>query len=326
MTTVLALVEHDDGSPVETSLEMLTMARKLAGDAGTSLAVVTVGDGGAAVADELGVYGVGEVHHVTHERLDAYAPAAWGESVAQLARELDAEALVAPGTDRGHEVLAHVGAILDLPMATNCLDVEVGDVYELRRQRWGGSLVEHARLDAERKLLTASEHEFPIEEASEATDPGVRSFEPSLEDDHLRVRVDRYEESDVEGIPLGEARVVVGGGRGVGGPEGFDQLEELADLLGGALGSSRAAVNEGWRPHDDQIGLTGSKISPDVYIPCGISGAVQHMVGCKGAENILAINTDPEAAIVGKAEYAVIGDLHEVIPALNDAIRKEKGE
>lgn len=324
--TVLAFVEHDAGDPAETSLEMLTLARTVAEGEGTSLSVVTVGDGGDAVADDLGVYGIDEVHHVTHARLDAYAPQAWGESVAQLAEELDATAVVAPGTDRGHEVLAHVGAVLDQPMAANCLAVEVGDVYELTRQRWGGSLVEHARLDAERALLTASEHEHPIEEAGEPTDPEVRSFEPALEDDHLRVQVDRVEESDVEGIPLGEARVVVGGGRGVGGPEGFDQLQELADLLGGALGSSRAAVNEGWRPHDDQIGLTGSKISPDVYVPCGISGAVQHMVGCKGAENILAINTDPNAAIVGKAEYAVIGDLHEVVPALNEAIREAEGE
>jgi electron transfer flavoprotein alpha subunit len=123
-------------------------------------------------------------------------------------------------------------------------------------------------------------------------------------------------------VPLGEARVVVGGGRGVGRAEDFDQLEELADALGGALGASRAAVNEGWRPHDDQIGLTGAKISPDIYIPCGISGAVQHMVGCKGAANILAVNTDPEAAIIQKADYAVIGDLHEVVPALTEAVRE----
>lgn len=324
--TVLAFVEHDAGDPAETSLELLSLVRTVAEGEGTSLAAVTFGEAGDAMADALGAHGVDEVHHVTHERLNAYAPAAWGEALAQLAEDVDAPAVLAPGTDRGHEVLAHVGAVLDQPMAANCLAVDVGEEYELTRQRWGGSLLEHARLDAARKLLTASEHEHPVEEVAETTDPEVRSFEPSLEDDHLRVRVERVEESDVEGIPLSEARVVVGGGRGVGGPEGFDQLQELADLLGGALGSSRAAVNEGWRPHDDQIGLTGSKISPDVYIACGISGAVQHMVGCKGAETILAINTDPEAAIVGKAEYAVVGDLHEVVPALNEAIREESGE
>ena len=321
MSVILGFVEQESGVPEETSLEMLTLARDLAAD-DASVEVVVFGDEGDGVADELGAYGVEEVHHATGDGLDRYAPAAWGESVGQLVEELDPVAVVAPGSDRGHEVLSHVGATLDLPIAANCTDVETGDEYEVTRQRWGGSLVEHARLDAETKLLTAAAHEHPIEEAGTTADPGVSPFTPSLDDSHFRVQVDRVEESDIEGVPLGEARVVVGGGRGVGGPEDYDQLETLADLLGGAVGASRAAVNEGWRPHDDQIGLTGAKISPDIYIACGISGAVQHMVGCKGADTILAINTDPEAAIIQKCEYAILGDLHEVVPALNEEIRE----
>jgi electron transfer flavoprotein alpha subunit len=328
MAGVLAFLEHDGGEPEETSLELLTLARELADAHGCDVSAVAFGDGGdvETFADALGPYGVPAVHHATHDRLDAYAPKAWGEGVAQLGAELDADAILAPGSDRGHEVLAHVGASTDLPMAANCMGVSLADdgSYELTRQRWGGSLIEHGRLSGEPRLLTAAPHEHPIEEAAGATDPSVEEFEPALDDDHLRVRVERVEESDVEGVPLGEARVVVGGGRGVGGAENYDILEELADLLGGTVGASRAAVNEGWRPHDDQIGLTGAKISPDIYIPCGISGAVQHMVGCKGASNILAINTDPEAAIMQKADYAVVGDLHEVVPALNETIREEQ--
>ncbi len=321
MSVILTFLEQENGRPQETSLEMLTLARDLARDTDSSVEGVVFGDEGAGVAGEVGAYGVETVHHVTHDRLDTYTPEAWADSIAQLIAELDPEAVVAPGSDRGHEVLAHVGAKRDLPMAASCSEVEAGESYELTRHRWGGSLIEHARLSAETKLLTAAEHEHPIEEAAETTDAMVVEFTPSLADDSLRVRIDRTEESDVEGVPLGEARVVVGGGRGVGNAEDFDKLEEFADLLGGAIGSSRAAVNEGWRPHDDQIGLTGTKISPDLYIPCGISGAVQHMVGCKGADNILAINTDEEAAIMQKGDYAVIGDLHEIVPELNDAIR-----
>ncbi|RLM95077.1 electron transfer flavoprotein subunit alpha/FixB family protein [Haloarcula sp. Atlit-7R] len=317
---ILSLVEHAGGSPEEPSLEALTLARELSTAADATLAAVAFGTESAALGDKLGDYGVETVHRVADERLDTYAPEARAESVAQLLNATDPEAVVAPGTDRGQEVLAHVGARCDLPMAANCLDVEVGEVYELSRQRWGGSLVEHARLDSDPKLLTAAAHEFSPETATAAAETAVKSFEPSLEESAFRVRVDRVEESNETGVSLGEARVVVGGGRGVGGPEDYDKLETLADSLSGTVGASRAAVNEGWRPHDDQIGQTGAKISPDLYVACGISGAVQHMVGCKGADNILAINTDPEAAIMQKADYAVVGDLHEVVPELNDAL------
>ncbi|MFU1783559.1 electron transfer flavoprotein subunit alpha/FixB family protein [Haloarcula japonica] len=321
---ILSFVEHAGGSPEEPSLEALTLARELATATDAPLEVVAFGAEASALGDTLGAYGVETVHRVADERLDTYAPEAWAESIDQLLDATDPEAVVAPGTDRGQEVLAHVGAKCDLPMAANCLDVEPGEVYELSRQRWGGSLVEHARLDSDTKLLTAAPHEFSPETAVEAADTSVQPFEPTLDESAFRVSVDRVEESDESGVSLGEARVVVGGGRGVGGPEDYDKLETLADSLSGTVGASRAAVNEGWRPHDDQIGQTGTKISPDLYVACGISGAVQHMVGCKGADNILAVNTDPEAAIMQKADYAVVGDLHEVVPELNDALADER--
>ncbi|PSQ56398.1 MAG: electron transfer flavoprotein subunit alpha/FixB family protein [Halobacteriales archaeon SW_9_67_25] len=317
---ILTLIEHEAGLPEDTSLEALTLARDVAEQSGAPLETVVFGDEGGAVADEIGAYGVGAVHAVSHPELDTYAPGAWAESIAQLVDELAPEAVVVPGSARGHEVLAHAAAKLDLAMAANCIEVETGDSYELTRQRWGGTLLEHARLSGETKLLSAAPNEISAEPA-DGGEAAVQAFEPDLAESDLRVQITRVEESDEEGIPLGEARTVVSGGRGVGSPEGFDKLEELADLLDAAIGSSRAAVNEGWRSHDDQIGQTGTKISPRLYMPCGISGAVQHMVGCKGAENIMAVNTDPEAAIIQKAEYAVIADLHEVVPELNDRLR-----
>jgi len=323
---ILTFVEHEAGVPEDTSLEALTLARDVAEQSGASLEAVVFGDEGSAVADEVGEYGVGAVHTVSHPELDTYAPEAWGETVSQLVDDVAPEAVIAPGSDRGHEVLSHAAAKLDLAMAANCLEVETGDSYELTRQRWGGTLLEHARLSGETKLLSAAPNEISADPADDGGEAPVHEFEPDLDESDLRVSITRIEESDEEGIPLGEARTVVSGGRGVGSPEGFDKLEEFADLLDAAIGSSRAAVNEGWRSHDDQIGQTGNKISPKLYIPCGISGAVQHMVGCKGAENIMAINTDPEAAIIQKAEYAVIADLHEVVPELNDTLREKLGE
>jgi electron transfer flavoprotein alpha subunit len=320
---VLCLLEHDEGTPEDTSVEMLTLARDVAGELGADVDAMVVGDRGDAVADAAGEYGVDTLHVVQHDDLDAYAPAAWAESLDQLASAVEPDAVLAPGSDRGHEVLARFGAMRDLPMAANCMEVTVDGDYEVTRQRWGGTLIEHARLSGEPKLLTAAANEIGAEPAAEVTEPSVESVSPSLEAEALAVGVERIEESEEEGIPLGEARVVVGGGRGVGSGEDFDKLEELADQLGAAIGSSRAAVNEGWRSHDDQIGQTGAKIAPKLYIPCGISGAVQHMVGAKGSDNILAINTDPEAAIIGHADWAVVADLHEVVPELNEAIESD---
>lgn len=317
----LVFVEHDNGVPTDPSLEALTLARQIADDEGSHLAAGVFEPDAADTTDALATYGVTEVYGIAHDRLDGYAPAAWGQSLAQLAETTEPPAIVAPGTDRGHEILAHLGATLELPIAANCLAVTVGPTYEVTRQRWGGSLLEDARLDGDPKLLTVSPHEVKATPVDEPTSPALSEFSPTLDDAAFRVEVSRIEEADIEGVPLGEARVVVSGGRGVGSAEDFAQLEALADLLGGTVGASRAAVNAGWRPHDDQVGLTGAKISPEIYIACGISGAIQHMVGCKGAKHILAINIDPEAAIIQKADWAIIGDLHEVLPAITEAIR-----
>ena len=313
---VLTLIEYDDDGLDDVSTQALTLARDVAEGAGESVDAIAFGADAEAVAEAAGAHGVETLHVV--DALNDYAPEAYGRAVMQCAEELGAEAVVAPGTDRGAETLAHTAAKFGVTMAAEVTDVTVGDTYELTRQRWGGTLIEHSELDAAVNLLTVAANELSAGETG--GDPAtVATFEPDLADGDRRVELARVEESDVEGVPLGEARVVVGGGRGTDGD--YAALEDLRDAVpNAALGASRAAVNEGWRPHDDQIGQTGAKIAPEVYIPAGISGAVQHMVGCKGAENILAINTDPEAAIIQKADYAVIADLHEVAPAVAEEL------
>jgi electron transfer flavoprotein alpha subunit len=141
----------------------------------------------------------------------------------------------------------------------------------------------------------------------------------------LLVQVSERVAATSAGVSLTDAPVVVSGGRGVGSAEGFAPLEELAALLHGAVGCSRAVTSAGWRPHTDQVGQTGSKVSPEIYIACGISGATQHMAGCKGAKKLLAINPDGEASIFANADYAVIGDLHAVVPAISQEIKKVRG-
>ena len=239
-----------------------------------------------------------------------YAPAAWAKAIVGAAGDDD---IVGPGSDRGNEVLAHVAAQLDLPLAANVTEVR-GD--ELTRIRWGGTLLEEARLHAERKLFTAAP--FAFEPSVDSTQAEV--LRPELGD---AVKVVEHVAPDTGGkVSLADAKVVVSGGRGVGSAEGFAILEELAALLEGAVGCSRVVTSAGWRPHTDQVGQTGTKVSPDLYIACGISGATQHIAGCKGAKKLLAINADPEATIFAHADYAVIGDLHEIVPAITAELRK----
>ena len=171
--------------------------------------------------------------------------------------------------------------------------------------------------------MTVAPHAVPIEPAE--GEPAVQSFAPDLRDEDLVVRVVERVDTSPGGLSLAEAPVVVSGGRGVGSPEGFAPLEELAGMLGGAVGCSRAVTMAGWRSHTDQVGQTGTKISPELYIPCGISGATQHMAGCKGAKKLLAINSDPEAPIMASADYAVIGDVGEIVPAITAELRRVKG-
>jgi electron transfer flavoprotein alpha subunit len=253
---------------------------------------------------------LGEVKAVTID--GAYGPSAWAAALVDAAA--GADAIVAAGSDRGNELLAHVAARLDQPFAANVTAVD-GDV--VTRIRWGGSLVEEARLHGAPKLLTVAPHTQP------AATPIPAETLTAPDDGSPRV-LETVSES-TGGVSLRDAKVVVSGGRGVGSSESFDIIEELAGLLGGAVGCSRVVTSAGWRPHTDQVGQTGTKISADLYVACGISGATQHIAGAKGAKKILAINSDPEAPIFASADYAVIGDLHEIVPAISAELRKVRG-
>ncbi len=319
---ILVLVEHADGRPERSSLETLTLGAQLAAGTGERLEAVLFGDGADAPARELGAFGVTRAHVVADPRLAAYAPAAWGRAVAELVAATNAQLVLGAGTDRGHEVLAHAAAFAGRPMAANCVEVEPGEPFRLVRQRWAGSLLEESTLDGPVRFLTIAEHVIEPAQAASPVETAVEAFSPAIEEADLRSRVVRRVEPEAGAVSLADARVVVGGGRGVGSSDGFADLEELAVLLGGAVGVSRVVTSAGWRPHAMQVGQTGTRIAPDLYIACGISGAIQHIVGCKAAKAILAINTDPEAPIMGRASYAVIGDLHAVVPAISAEIRR----
>jgi len=331
--TVWCLVELDGDAAADASLRALTLARGLLPDGAGGGGVAAVVFGASSVADgvlaDLAAYGVADVYVVSG--VDGYAPQAWARVLAELLaadRGPDGSrpAVVAAGTEHGNEVLAHLGAITGLPMAANCVSVSVsvsvsdGAALGLVRQRWAGLLLEEAVLDAPAALLTVATDAVAAVPGAAPVSVTVHEVTAALTGADLTVRAVETPGA-AGGVSLATARVVVGGGRGVGSAEGFAPLEELAALLGGVVGVSRVVTSEGWRPHSMQVGQTGTKITPDLYLACGISGAIQHFAGCSGARHIIAVNTDASAPMMTRADYAIVGDLREVLPALIEALR-----
>ncbi len=316
---LLVVLEHDRGEMAEGAREALTFARPLAARLGVELHAALIGSGDSDLVAEAGRHGVATVHVVRHEILSDYGPEAVGSALAELIDEVDPAAVLACATDRGNETMAYAAACLDLPLVTNCVDVAPGDPWEITRMQWGGSLLENVGLVSDRPLLTCGLH-VVASEPGDHVEAAVEEFEPDL-DESLARSIVRDRVVLTQGVTLPTAQVVCGGGRGVGSAEGFAILDELAAELGGVVGCSRAVTNLGWRPHKDQVGQTGTRIAPEVYIASGISGAIQHWVGAMSSKHILAINTDRDANIVAKADWAVIADLHEVIPAITTEIR-----
>jgi electron transfer flavoprotein alpha subunit len=354
--TVVCFVEKDsDGGVSDPSARAVTFARSLAehdgvgvlaavqaSRAGTGPAGVPTGAGGGASASgdtvsdaggrvgretvqTLAAYGVADVCAVVLPRPFGYLPRALATGLAQLAAAARATAVVAAATDHGNEVMAHLGAMTHLPMVANCFDADrVGPTtLRLSRQRWGGSLIEDATLEASVALLTVAIDAVASRPSVVSSEPATRTFTPDLSEDDLVVRAAESRDP-AAGVSLANAKVVVSGGRGLGGAEGFSAIEALAGLLGGAVGVSRAVTSLGWRPHSEQVGQTGTRVSPDLYLACGISGAIQHLAGCQSAKVMVAINTDPDAPIMARADYAVIGDVNVILPALVKAVQRRQ--
>ncbi len=325
MILVLCEVHPVTSDVAEVSLETLALARALSAAAGgVPLRAVVVGP--VAHPDEvavaLGRHGVSEVRHADGEGVASYGGAAWASAVQAVREDTGAVAVLAGGSPRGNEVMAHLAARLGVPMAANVVAFDGLSPLTVRRQVAGGAALEELQMQTRPAVLTVAGHSWQAEEGpGEAASWVTSTPEVSAADRVARV-VSTADPVPDESGALSAARVVVGAGRGAGGPDGFGAVTELAALLGGAVGVSRVVTSLGWRPHHEQVGQTGSKISPELYIACGISGAIQHWAGCASSRSILAVNTDPEAPMMTRATYAVVGDMHEVLPAVVEAIRE----
>ena len=324
---ILLWLECDAEGVSEISLETVAFARSLsAAGGGIAIRAALIGDVPDAAKDQLAAHGIDEVHHVSGPSYDAYAGAAWASALQDIRERTKCVVVAAAGSPRGNEVLAHLAARLDVPMAANVLSFAGLSPFEVTRQVAGGAALEDMRLATRPALLTVAGHSWTATPADRPTSPVWHEESPAVAEADLVARVTAHGEAKQEGSgALTSARVVIGAGRGAGGPDGFGGVIELAQLLDGALGVSRVVTSLGWRPHSEQVGQTGSRISPELYVACGICGAIQHWAGCSSSKTILAINTDAEAPMVTKAHYAVIGDMHEIVPAVVEELKRRSG-
>jgi len=318
---ILIYVDHDRGEIDPLALQVASAALGLDDE----VQAVIVGPNAEKCADELSSVGIRTVHHGVHDKIADYTPLASARAVIEVMDKVSARAVLAAGTPRGSEVLAHVAAIRDLPLVTECSEIALTgtDTAEVTRARWGGNLLERSKVTGSPLLATVQAHAFAVQDAPGSAQ--VESFEVPVDDADLMVGIVDRTGAAATGVGLAEAKVVISGGRGMDGPEAFAMLEELADILGGAVGCSRVVTAAGWRPHAEQVGQTGTKVAPELYLAFGISGATQHIAGCKSAKTLIAVNTDAQAPIMTHADYAVVDNLHTLLPVLIEKARAAKG-
>jgi len=298
---VWIVAEQRDGALRKVSFELASTARKLADQLGEEVAAVLCGSGIEALAAELGKYGVDKVFVADSPALEPYTTDAHATAVAKAVKENDPSILLLGASAQGKDLSAALVGKLATGMATDCTDVKIADGKLLTPQ-----------------MASLRPNVFTIVESAKAA--AVVKFDAGLGE--AKTKVLEVQKEAAGKIDVSEANVIVSGGRGMKGPEGFGILEELAGVLGAAVGASRAAVDAGWRVQSDQVGQTGKVVSPNLYIACGISGAIQHLAGMSSSKYIVAINKDAEAPIFAKADYGVVDDLFKVVPALTGEVKK----
>ncbi len=321
---IMTIAEQRDGELRKISFEIVSEGRRLADAKGEEMVSVLLGHNIKDKAQELAKYGADKVIVADDPRLEKYTTDAYVSVIAQLVKEYDPAILLLGASAQGKDLSARLSARLGVGMAQDCtaFSIENGNLIAVRPIYAGKAYAKVTFENSTPQMATARPNVMSINEPDESRSAEVIDGNFTLSDDELKTKVVEEIKDQSGRVDLTEADKIVSGGRGMKGPENFKILEELADLIGGTVGASRSAVDAGWRPHSDQVGQTGKVVSPNLYIACGISGAIQHLAGMSTSKVIVAINKDPDAPIFQKADYGVVDDLFKVVPPLTEEIRK----
>ncbi len=321
MSTILVFAEQQDGVFKKAGFEVVSQARKLADESGANVVAVAIGHDIEEKAGALAEYGADRIFLANDEKLEYYNPEIYKNVVVTAARETKADILLFSATITGKDLAPRVAAAMDTTMASDCVGISLIDgKLNVDRPLYAGKVIAHIVIEGKPQISSLRPNVFEAVKSREGQNANVEKM--TLPDLSSKIRVAEVRRSSGNKLDVSEADIIVTGGRGVRGPEHFDILEDLANSLDAAVGATRAAVDAGWRPHEDQVGQTGKVVSPNLYIMCGASGAIQHWAGMSGSKCIVAINKDENAPIIKRADYSIIGDLFEVIPVMTAEIKK----
>ena len=326
MPNILVFAETRGSALRKVAFEVVSAARALAdaNGGGQVHALCAVPSGGASLAEQLGKHGADVVVTVEHPAFANYARESVAATLAERARSGSYRAVLVGFSAQGRDLAPRVAAKLDAPVTADVTEIRIaGDSVVVKHPVYANKVIATLQLDGPLVVLSTRPGAFPANEAPRTA--AVESLAPASDPASEKVTVREMQEGGKGKIDLGEAPVIIAGGRGLKAPENFKLVEDLAAAFGNAaVGATRAVTDDGWRPHSDQIGQTGRQVSPQLYVAVGISGAIQHLAGMRSSKTIVAINKDKEAPIFKVADYGIIGDVLEVVPALTQAVREAK--
>ena len=321
---ILAFAEQRNGQFKKTAFEVIRAAKIIADQLNGETVAVVIGNNISSIAGQLGGFGAEKVVVVEDARLELYSTTAYSKVIADIARLESAEVLFLPASEMGKDVAPRIAVKLNAGLAAGCTALQVeNDSIKATRPVYAGKGLVHVTVNTAVKMFTLRPNVFTAGISNGAT-ANVEVKQIDLVEGDFASAVKEVRSASGK-KDVAEADIIVSGGRGLKGPENFVMIEALAESLGAAVGASRAVVDAGWRPHDEQVGQTGKTVSPSLYIAVGISGAVQHLAGMSSSKYIVAVNKDKDAPILSVADYAIIGDAFEVVPAITAEVKKLLG-